>query len=488
MLKKIFSIDSFKYLTAFLVPLIYIMMTNQSLDNDSWDVLAEGRYIVENGIYYTDVLSMHEGLNITVQNYGFAVVFWWVYSVFGLNGLYVGMLLLNVAICYLLYKICMLNSKKNVNLSLLIMVITDLVLALAFVTTRAQMIDYVLMLVLIYVLELYIKTDKTKYLWWIPLLSLLQVNLHASVWWILILVLGVYLVDGIRKPMLHLQGYRKKPLIIAGLAFFAIGFINPYGYKMITFIFTSYGDFRFHNLINELSSFSPFHSLLEALVFISMVGVMFLYIFGKKKNIRIRYLLMFFGFLALGMNTVKGLSQLILVMFFPIALLYQDVRLEKVIDAKIGRDALMFWCGVVSVCVFVGLSITLLSVMRLDDNKLVGAINAIDEDVGESNKRELKIYAGYGNGSYVEYRGYRPYIDPRGEVFLKKNNGKEDILYEWEDFINGKVQLEDFLKKYEFDYVLAEDEVDPFYSLEDDDYKLLYIDDSSKVKVFSRVK
>ena len=150
------------------------------------------------------------------------------------------MLILDFVICVLLYKICMLLSSKNVNLSLLIMMITDILIS------------------------------------------------------------------------------------------FVLGLANPYGYEMHTLIFKCYGDSRFSGLVNELRHFSPFDSLLEAFVFLSMICVLFLYIFGNKKRIRIRYLLM----------------------FFPMALLCKNIRLEKVIDAKIGRDILKVWSGVVSVCVF----------------------------------------------------------------------------------------------------------------------------------------
>ena len=95
------------------------------LDNDSWFVLAEGRHIVQSGVYKTDVLSMHEGLNITVQNYGFAAVFYLIFSWFGPAGLYFGMIVLNFLVCFLLYKIYLLVSKKNINLSLLSMILTD---------------------------------------------------------------------------------------------------------------------------------------------------------------------------------------------------------------------------------------------------------------------------------------------------------------------------------------------------------------------------
>ena len=487
-MKKVFSVKNLKILATFLIPTIFLLLINNSIDNDSWDVLAEGRQIVENGIYYTDTLSMHEGLGITVQNYGFAVIFYSIYQVFGAPGLYVGMLLLNFVIVFLLYKICMLISKKNLNLSLLIVLATDFLLMWGFGTTRAQMVSYVIFLGLIYALELYIKTDKSKYLIWLPILSVLQINLHASLWWMLILVWIVYMIDSVKKPKLHLQGYRKKPLIIAGTLMILSGLLNPYGLKMITFIFASYGDGRFQGMVRELSHFSPFRSTFSAFLYLAMVIVMILYAFGNKKNVRARYLLMFFGFLALGLNTVKGLSQPILVMFFPLALLYKDTSLGKPLDmAKIGRDALVFWGGVVSVAIFVSACPVVVSrIENRPDEVSEKVMDVIDENVGEQNKKDLKIYAGYNDGGYVEYRGYKPYLDPRGEVFLKKNNGKEDILHEWMDFKERKISVADFLDKYKFDYIWSVKDSDQFYDFEDENYTVIFADEDNGVKVFRK--
>ena len=133
MLKKIWKISSLKYIAAFLIPLLFVFFMNQVLDNDSWDVIAQGREIVSNGIYHTDMLSMHEGLSVTVQNYGFSVLFYLIYSTMGAPAIYAVMLILNFAVCFIIYKICMLISNKNTNLSLLIMMVTDFVLALSFI-------------------------------------------------------------------------------------------------------------------------------------------------------------------------------------------------------------------------------------------------------------------------------------------------------------------------------------------------------------------
>ncbi|MBQ3440928.1 hypothetical protein IJG27_01285 [Candidatus Saccharibacteria bacterium] len=468
-----------KYVIAFLVPVAAVMVFHNSLDNDSWYVLAEGREIVENGIYYEDQLSMHEDLEVTVQNYGFAAIFYLFYSAFGGVGIYIAMLVLNGVLCYLIYKVCMLLSNKNVNLSLILMMLTDLLLSYSFITTRAQVVSYVIMMLVIYILELYIKTDKSKYLWWIPVLSLVQINLHASLWPMILLIIGVCILDGIKQPKLHLEGYRKKPLIVVGMMAFLVGFLNPYGVRMMTFILTSYGVPEANDYVNELKSFdlgSNFHILLYTMIAVVMV----LYIFAKNKNIRVRWLLMLFGFLALGINTIKGMSQLILVLFFPMAAVYRNVRIEKWGTRKI-RWMLASWVGILALATVGTYVAVVLPGVNMDgpSEEMIAAIDILDREVGDVDKETLNIYVGYNEGGYLEYRGYKSYMDPRMEVFIRSNNGKADIFQEYYDFSKGKIEKDDFLERYDFDYIVVRED-ERLYDLSNDEFELIYEKDDEE--------
>ena len=487
-MRKLLKVSSLKYIAAFLIPLIFTMFAVQAIDNDSWGVLAQGRYIFENGVYYTDVLSMHEGLNVVVQNYAFSVIFYLIYTAFGAVGLYVGLLILEFFVCFLIYKICMLLSDKNTNLSLGIMIVTSLLLTLAgFITTRAQMFSYIIFLGAIYVLELYTKTGKSKYLWWIPVFSLILINFHASIWLMIFLLLLVYIVDSIKVPKLHLQGYRTRPLLVVGLISFLIGFLNPYGVNMMTLMFSAYGDPTFMNLVIELQPFS-LRTTSNVIIYGVIVVTLILCIFGKEKNIRMRFLLMFFGFLALGLNSVKGLSQFVLVMFFPLVLVYKNMKIEKVIEAKIARKIIIFWCGILTICIFVVSSVYLIPKINdtSEDGTLAEAIDKIDEINKQKGVSGGNVYVGYNDGGYVEFRGYKAYMDPRGGDFMKKINKKEDILQEYVDLKDGKIDLDDFLEKYDFDYILAHKYYGKIYEINREDYKLIYENDD--VRVFEFIK
>lgn len=351
------------------------------------------------------------------------------------------------------------------------------------------MVSFCIMMLLIYLLELYIRTDKTKYLWWIPLLSFLQINLHASLWPMIIIVLAVYIIDSFKSKKLHLQGYRTKPLLLVLTASFAVGFLNPYGFKMMTFIFTSYGVPEAQEYINELKAFRPFAANTGILFYSSVVLAMLCYIFGKNQNIRMRWLMLIFGFLALGINTIKGMSQLILVLLFPLAAVYKDFKIDK----KYKNICIMAasWVGILAVSAIVATAaVGIPDMIDGPSEELIEAMDKIDESVGSGDKKALKVYADFNNGGFVEYRGYKSYIDSRMEVFIKSNNGKEDIFQEYY-YVGSKDGLskQEFLDKYNFDYLVIYD-YDILFDLDDENYELLHEikdkDGETTIRVYKR--
>ena len=90
----------------FLIPMLFVLIVSKVLDNDLWYLLSEGRYILNNGIYHIDPLSMHTGLNVVVQNWLSASLLWVVFSSLGGIGIYTLVLLCNFCIMYMVYKIC----------------------------------------------------------------------------------------------------------------------------------------------------------------------------------------------------------------------------------------------------------------------------------------------------------------------------------------------------------------------------------------------
>ena len=475
------------YVIFFTLPLFFTLLIIRKLDNDIWYLLSEGRYIIQNGIYHIDPLSMHKGLAVTVQNWLSASMFWVIYNTFKEPGLIIMILLCNYFICLFLYKICMVISDDNKILSLLLMFATSITLSSHFIVSRPQILSFVVLLALIYILELYIKTDNAKYLIWLPIFSLIEINIHASLWWMLFLFTLPYVIDSFKNSILQTQGYRKKPLFIAIAIALLVGFINPYGYKAITFIFTSYGDKYMHSYINELLPFTfKANNLCNHMSLLILLTTL-IYIFFREGHIRIRYICLYCGTLILGLMSIKGFSHFILVSTFPLAYFFKDL-FPKTFDDIIpsARKLLNIFYGIFGIIVVIGTGAFL--VYKLINVRLShDAQTAMDVLSKYADKTKHNIYSSFNDGGYVEFRGYKPYMDPRAELYLKKNNKKEDLFKEYYNLQHSLLDGEKFVEKYNFDFMLVGyGDVLRTTMQNNTKYFVLYDDSTKKYTIFVR--
>lgn len=456
--KKDVTYKSSKWILVFLIALlsIFVVFCNKKLDNDLWYLLTEGRYILKHGIFHIDPFSMHEGLKVVVQNWLSASVLWVTYDFFGEMGILLLIVTCNVFIALLLYKICMLISDENKILSYVLMFICDLTLISHFVVSRPQVFSYVTLLSLLYVLELYIHKKNKKYLIWIPIISLIQINMHASLWVMLFLFMLPYVIDSFHNPDLRLQGYEKKPLFIAIAIAALVGLINPYGYKAITFIFGSFSDQYMRSFIKELLPFSIELSICKHMAIIILI-IGLIYVYFRDGNIRVRYICLFCGTMILGFMALKGFSNFILVAFFPLAYFFKDFlpkdlkQLLLPVQKQVNIIFMVF--SLIAIGGFGYFYVHANTYITMSHN----ASSAIDSLLKYYNGdlKDTKVYTSFNDGGYVEFRGLKAYIDPRAEYFLKKNNGKADIFKEFYDLAHGSINVKEFIKKYNFTHMLV---------------------------------
>lgn len=314
------------------------------------------------------------------------------------------------------------------------------------------------------------KFGEKKWLIAIPFLSLLQINLHGSLWLMLFLVMGAFILDS------RIEKYKAKPLIITAVISLAMGLVNPYGLDMILFVVRSYSGGTIQRLVTEMRPFD-LGGWVNRVFYVGIVIVILMGFYGKAKDIKVRYLMMFIGLLGLALNTVKGMSQVILVMFLPVIGMYRKAKFPKLKNPKAIRRLEMgeMVLAVVVVGAFGGILWRNLRGLREGpDNGLLWAVDALDAEAEPEERKALKVYTGYNDGGYMEFRGYKPYLDPRAEVFLEANNGKEDILAEYIDLREGRKDKKEFLEKYQFDYLVVRGEYDPLYMDEIEGFEKIF--------------
>ena len=122
--------------------------------------------------------------------------------------------------------------------------------------------------------------------------------------------------------------------------------------------------------------------------------------------------------------------------------------------------------------------------MEVNDHPKGGA--AVQYLLENADPETTVLYTGYNTGGYAEYMGFRSYIDPRAEVFVKKNNGKEDVMLEYYRLQNGDSYYKDFLDKYRFTHLMVSgSDALSVYLPHDDDYEMVYED--SKYRIYTAV-
>lgn len=437
------------------------------IDNDFWFLINTGRYILNNGFTIVEPFTIHTNLSFIVQQWLTDTIYYLIYNRFGINGMFTFVLISNIIIVVLIYKLSMLVSNKKIKISIIITMLITLILNLNFITTRPQIFDLILLLTELYLLESHIKSNKIIHLIGLPIISLLMINLHSAVWLMIFVLLVPYYVENLTKK--SNKKYKLSPLLITTLIMLLLGIVNPYGFEAIKYFFNSYGISEINNMVGEMQPISIANGLI---IFIMIFVVLTSYYYNKGNN-KLRYFLLFIGTCYLGLSHYKG------VMFFLICIIpsfshnFQNIFSEKEKQLKFYNEKKVNITLIVMATIFLivyGYKVCSTNFSKQHKPYLYNITNYLNNNVN----KDSKIYTGYNDGGYLEYRGYKCYLDPRAEVFLKSNNKKEDILKEYYKLQTGKLNYKDFLSKYNFDYLIVSEEDILYYYIDNTQYEIVY--------------
>ena len=224
----------------FSIPLIINAFINYSANEDIWYMMKYGEYIINHGFPHTDILSMHSGLHIVIQQPLSNILFYFIHHYAGSYGLFLLLESLIILYLFLIYKLCMLLS-NNKFISATLSILTVLLLESLFITTRGQVFTYLFAITVLYIMEVFYKNNKTKLIYLLPIISLLQINLHAAFWYILFIFMLPFVFQLIIEKNKNMY-----KIIIVSILMFIAGFINPYTYENVFFPFLTYDNYINH--------------------------------------------------------------------------------------------------------------------------------------------------------------------------------------------------------------------------------------------------
>ncbi len=499
---------------------------------DTYFVMNLGRYILENGFPHVDPFTVHENLRLVAQQWLSGIVFWEVYKNFGVEGLLLTDCVVGAAAVLIYWRLCLFVSGGNKILSFAMSFVLGILIA-PMIVPRPHILSAVLLLIEVFFLEKFTRTEDAKFLIPLPLVSLALVNFHAAVW-LMSLVLCL--------PFLFVKNLRHvKFLLAAMLGIFLCGLINPYGVEAMTYVFRSYGVEIISENIPEM--FTPsahgfqgkFFFLVEALLIFSLAkfkapwryillsgGLTFMAImhgrnlilfyliatlpiafawknFSVEKFKSMRVPMTIFFFLVLFVNTgiitivlkdyLQEISLPLEILFFATTLFALYTLLVLKVDGRIIHPAILprknlslLATGFIFYVIFF---VTISDIQKEPPHPYTDAIKFL---LRSERPENISLYAPQGAGGLAGSFGIKYYIDSRSEVFIDANNGRKNIFEEYVDFTSGKIYYKDFFKRYNFTHaILTSNESFLFNQLSDDkNFRVIY--ESERVEKYKVVR
>ena len=507
------------------------------LDNDCWFLLNHGRYAVEQGIPHIEPFTIHENFAFVMQQWLTSVIFWEIYQYFSAEGLVLFLHPIGALTIYAFYRLTLIVSKENRDTAFILSSLVGIVICFLFIRTRPQIFSMLIFIMEIISLEMLRQSAKKKYILIFPVLSMALVNLHAAMWPMLFIFLLPFLFDhlaryDIKGYFVHDERINMYTLGVIAVLIILAGFINPYGWDAMTYVFRSYGYDMISNYVNEMKPITvrTLAGMLSELLFL------FVIIAYVRHKIAIRHLLLTLGTMFMALSSFRSLYLFLVVGLYPLAFVYRDwqgltnvnastdnLRLRKILIVMIDcvfafmivneqdyiwdvlgykRLALILvvmlpvflfglleWrygslqhvkdrllrCGYASVILIMSFVLLLgLEYKLLNSEKLPDSALAVEYLLEHEQADQVRLWTNYNEGGYPEFRGLRCFIDPRAEVFLISNNKQRDVFYEFFSLMVGKTDYRTFLSWYDFNYILVcENDIMYTYLPNDANYELV---------------
>lgn len=475
------SLADILFLTIFL----YLFFSGGSKllgDGDTGYHIRTGEYILKTfSVPRHDIFSfLTPAIPWTAHEWLSEIVMALIYRVSGLSGIVFFFAGIIAAVYYLLFKILR-SYKGNILVAISIILLVILSSQIHWLA-RPHIFSLLLIVIWYHLLDLYEYSDR-NYLYFMPLLMLLWVNLHGG--FIIGLVLnGIYLTGNISKLIIatsdkkenHTKKIRMLGLITIGC--FLATLINPYGYHILLFPFRLTSDKYIMNSIIEFVS-PNFHDPLVFKYFLLLMITVFA-ISRKSLNIIELMITALFTYMALYSLRYIPLYAIIVAIILVKQseyivnqsdtgfMSFMKKRAERIsfVDSSTKGYLWPVAAMLVSLIVIINANV----VHRFDKETFpVAAVEFLQQEHLKGNMFNNDQF-----GDYIIYKvwpEYKVFFDGRSDMY-----GAERIK-EYYKITRIEPGWEDVLKKYDINWIIYNNESTlSQFLLQRDDWRLIYAD------------
>ena len=505
----------FGILAIILIAIFCVAMTPVTLQNDTFYTIKIGEQITKTGIDMQDHFSWHEDLAYTYPHWLYDLITYYIYTAFGMTGIYVTTCILSALLGISLYIV---NTKiaKNQLVSFILTAVVIYILR-GYIAARAQLVTFILFVWIIYFIEMFLKNKKIRYAVGLVLISTLIANLHVAVWpFIFVLFLpyiGEYVIAALADTVIYRKIYIKildiainiftksekyvdkkqkleekrqniidknerikikreedlknpykikltknpnvKWLIVVMIICAFTGLLTPLGDTPYTYLYKTMQG----NTTQNINEHLPMTIVDETEALTAIVLILAILTFTKTK-IKLSDLFMIGGLCYLMLASRRQVTMFCIIgvlvvnkMICGLMELYIKNGLEKAF--KIVTTKVGY---VLMICIMLLLSYHFYE-PKIDDDyidKSAYPVQACDYILENIDLETARFYNEYNYGSYMIYRGIPVFIDSRADLYAPEFSGKEEDIFS--DFIDtssiGKF-YEDVFKKYDITHVIT---------------------------------
>lgn len=492
----------------------------------------------------TDPFSWH-GLGYTFPHWLYDLLTYLVYAVCGNFweiGIYITTMAMAALLGISMYKLSLQLSNKNRVVSFVITLVA-LYLAKPYIAARAQLVTFILFVLEIYFIEKLLETNKKRYAIPLLLIPLLITELHCAVYIMYFVFALPYLaeylfvllseldlderifsgffkillkftkkeenrerfeslIDKSRKNIesrkIKREKKKKNPykviatknpamltlVVIIIIAAF-IGLLNPMGTGAYTYTYKIYQG----NTTDSINEHLPL-TLADNTDIAIVLSIILVILVLIDIKVRLSDLFMIAGTVIL-MFTARRQVSLFIIMCMPILAGLIAKFLEKY-DKKLTDFLLKIVTSVIGTILVISIVGSIaydISLDKVENQYIEGSSYPVDATewllnyMEENNisKEELNIYNEYNFGSYLLFKGIKPFIDSRCDLYTPEFNGDEnkDIFTDALSVTGANHNYEDVFEKYGVKHVMIYSSTNLNIMLKDDsNYELLYDDGS----------
>lgn len=445
---------------------------------DVFYFIPSGAYIEQYGLPHELMFSVHAGghFHYIMQQWLFALWNWKVYQAFGLYGILFFGVLTKIVLLLLLHRLLLHASGGRRGLAFAETFLAGFFVLMLYTGRPYTLTCCFLLIELLFLQQLRAHPERRRYGYLLfPLLSVLEINLHAAMWPMLLIFLLPYFFESTLGRLAffsaRFDSTRAIPwrtLAVYAALIFVFALLNPYGLEMLGYGISNCGTPSLRYISTEMQPLT-----VRAPFLVVLIPLFTVYMIWKWLRWHFELPLLL---LMLGTGCMAMIAERSLFLFFPCVMLAL---------ARLGCREFPFACSPRQkrrmLCVgTAAMSLLLLASFILLPKNVIPAgwsagLQAMREDAAAQGRDIGDVYAVMNIGSYLTFAQIPVYHYSCDEAFTGKMNRRRDILAEYHAVQEQQLPYKEFLRRYDFHYLFVKNDDYLYDALaSDEDYTLLY--------------